>query len=95
MRALDLSNATWRKSSYSNSDAGECLEVADDFLSTANWRKSGYSNTTGGDCLEVAEGTAVVPVRDSKAPERGALLFDAGVWSVFVSSITMSAWPNR
>ncbi|WP_062640496.1 DUF397 domain-containing protein [Streptomyces maremycinicus] len=71
MRAIDLSNATWRKSSY--------------------------SNTTGGECLEVAEGTrdpGLVPVRDSKDPERGALVFDAGVWSVFVSSITMAAWPN-
>ncbi|MER5431944.1 DUF397 domain-containing protein [Streptomyces sp. NPDC002588] len=30
MRAIDLSSVTWRKSSYSNSDGGECLEVADD-----------------------------------------------------------------
>ncbi|MFF7850864.1 DUF397 domain-containing protein [Streptomyces sp. NPDC007910] len=30
MRALDLSTVTWRKSSYSNDDGGECLEVADD-----------------------------------------------------------------
>ncbi|WP_314221103.1 DUF397 domain-containing protein [Streptomyces zaehneri] len=96
MRAIDLSNATWRKSSYSNTTGGDCLEVSDDFLSTATWRKSSYSNPDGGNCLEVAEGVpALVPVRDSKAPERGALLFDAGVWSVFVSSITMSAWPNR
>ncbi|MFJ5877683.1 DUF397 domain-containing protein [Streptomyces sp. NPDC093088] len=28
MRALDLSTVTWRKSSYSNDDGGECLEVA-------------------------------------------------------------------
>ncbi|MFF8788474.1 DUF397 domain-containing protein [Streptomyces sp. NPDC015125] len=31
MRAIDLSNATWRKSSYSNSDGGQCIEVSDDF----------------------------------------------------------------
>ncbi|GES31114.1 DUF397 domain-containing protein [Streptomyces angustmyceticus] len=30
MRAIDLSNVTWRKSSYSNSDGGQCLEVSDD-----------------------------------------------------------------
>ncbi|WP_030985994.1 DUF397 domain-containing protein [Streptomyces sp. NRRL S-1813] len=30
-RALDLSTAYWRKSSHSNGDGGECLEVADDF----------------------------------------------------------------
>ncbi|MFD9390598.1 DUF397 domain-containing protein [Streptomyces sp. NPDC060000] len=29
MRAIDLSSVTWRKSSYSNSSGGECLEVAD------------------------------------------------------------------
>ncbi|MFH0175844.1 DUF397 domain-containing protein [Streptomyces cacaoi] len=29
MRAIDLSSVTWRKSSYSNSDGGNCLEVAD------------------------------------------------------------------
>ncbi|WP_370413164.1 DUF397 domain-containing protein [Streptomyces fradiae] len=29
MRAVDLSTVTWRKSSYSNSEGGECLEVAD------------------------------------------------------------------
>ncbi|MFC7793584.1 DUF397 domain-containing protein [Streptomyces cinereoruber] len=29
MRAVDLSTVTWRKSSYSNDDGGQCLEVAD------------------------------------------------------------------
>ncbi|MER6025272.1 DUF397 domain-containing protein [Streptomyces sp. NPDC001851] len=29
MRAIDLSSVTWRKSSHSNSDGGNCLEVAD------------------------------------------------------------------
>lgn len=28
MRRVDLTTATWRKSSYSNSDGGECVEVA-------------------------------------------------------------------
>ncbi|MFB7503474.1 DUF397 domain-containing protein [Streptomyces broussonetiae] len=28
MRAIDLSTVTWRKSSYSNQDGGECVEVA-------------------------------------------------------------------
>ncbi|MFE9457761.1 DUF397 domain-containing protein [Streptomyces californicus] len=27
----DLTPATWRKSSYSNSDGGDCVEVADGF----------------------------------------------------------------
>ncbi|MGC9535423.1 DUF397 domain-containing protein [Streptomyces sp. UG1] len=29
MRAIDLTDVTWRKSSYSNPDGGACIEVAD------------------------------------------------------------------
>jgi hypothetical protein len=29
MQLIDLSNVTWRKSSYSNQDGGACVEVAD------------------------------------------------------------------
>ncbi|MFI5660480.1 DUF397 domain-containing protein [Streptomyces sp. NPDC051684] len=29
MREYDLSNASWRKSSYSNGEGGNCVEVAD------------------------------------------------------------------
>ncbi|GAB3950199.1 DUF397 domain-containing protein [Streptomyces sparsus] len=29
MRTIDLSAVAWRKSSYSNSDGGQCVEVAD------------------------------------------------------------------
>ncbi|MFD9391799.1 DUF397 domain-containing protein [Streptomyces sp. NPDC060000] len=91
MRAIDLSNATWRKSSYSNTTGGDCLEVSDDFLSTAAWRKSSYSNTTGGNCLEVAEGIpALVPVRDSKDLSQGALVFGAGAWAAFVGAVRRS-----
>ncbi|MER6785641.1 DUF397 domain-containing protein [Streptomyces sp. NPDC000658] len=61
MRAIDLSNLTWRKSSHSNSDGGECLEVA--------------------------EGVApLVPVRDSKDPDRGVLVFGAEAWGRFVGA---------
>ncbi|MEU4357250.1 DUF397 domain-containing protein [Streptomyces virginiae] len=31
MRSIDLSAATWRKSSHSNPDGGACVEVSDDF----------------------------------------------------------------
>lgn len=30
MLPIDLTDVTWRKSSYSNPDGGQCLEVADD-----------------------------------------------------------------
>ncbi|MGW3439621.1 DUF397 domain-containing protein [Streptomyces bacillaris] len=30
-RRADLTSATWRTSSHSNSDGGNCVEVSDDF----------------------------------------------------------------
>ncbi|MFC8075314.1 DUF397 domain-containing protein [Streptomyces sp. NPDC057307] len=40
MRSLDLTAVTWRKSSYSNSDGGECVEVSDDFAAVIPVRDS-------------------------------------------------------
>ncbi|MFR9673321.1 DUF397 domain-containing protein [Streptomyces sp. TR02-1] len=31
MPTIDLSPVSWRRSSYSNSDGGQCVEVSDDF----------------------------------------------------------------
>ncbi|MFD8066929.1 DUF397 domain-containing protein [Streptomyces parvulus] len=57
-------------------------------LSTITWRKSSYSNQDGGNCLEVAQGIpSLVPVRDSKAPALGALLFAAPAWAAFVDGV--------
>ncbi|MFF9349473.1 DUF397 domain-containing protein [Streptomyces sp. NPDC014734] len=86
---LDLRLATWRKSSYSNGDGGECLEVAEEF---AHWRRSSHSNGDGGNCLEVADGTpGLVPVRDSKRPEGPALIVTASAWTPFVESVKATA----
>ncbi|MGY4922530.1 DUF397 domain-containing protein [Streptomyces sp. 900105755] len=88
MRAIDVSNVTWRKSSYSNSDGGNCIEVSDDLLRTADWRKSSHSNTDGGECVEVAADVpSLVPVRDSKDPSCGTLLFEASAWAAFVQRV--------
>ncbi|MFE0376465.1 DUF397 domain-containing protein [Streptomyces inhibens] len=85
---LDLSAAHWRKSSYSNGDGGECLEVAEGFLGAANWRKSSYSNGDGADCIEVTDDfPGLVPVRDSKAPEGPALVISAGAWNSFITAV--------
>ncbi|MFH9822779.1 DUF397 domain-containing protein [Streptomyces bobili] len=40
MRPIDLSAAAWRKSSYSNQDGGECVEVSDDFAPVVPVRDS-------------------------------------------------------
>ncbi|MFJ2716744.1 DUF397 domain-containing protein [Streptomyces sp. NPDC087437] len=40
MRPIDLSASAWRKSSYSNQDGGECVEVSDDFAAVVPVRDS-------------------------------------------------------
>ncbi len=87
MREYDLSNASWRKATYSDGNGGNCIEVAYDFPGAAPWRKSTYSNGEGGSCLEVADGVpGVVPVRDSKlASDSPVLLISASAWTEFIS----------
>ncbi|MGW2033106.1 DUF397 domain-containing protein [Streptomyces sp. NPDC001356] len=65
MRGIDLTNVVWRKSSYSNSDGGQCIEVADNL--------------------------PLVPVRDSKAPARGTLVFGPAAWAAFVDGVKGNA----
>lgn len=78
-----LTAATWRKSSYSSSSGGDCIECAP--LGTADWRKSTYSSDTGGDCLEVAHLTPHIALRDSKNPEAGVFTVSPDAFSVFVA----------
>jgi hypothetical protein len=40
VRTIDLSSVTWRKSSYSNPDGGNCLEVCDTLPSAVPVRDS-------------------------------------------------------
>ena len=40
MREYDLSNASWRKSTYSDGNGGNCIEVAYDFPGTVPVRDS-------------------------------------------------------
>lgn len=85
---IDLSDALWLKSSYSNGDGGECVEVASDFPGAALWRKSSYSNGDGGNCLEVADNIPnLVPVRDSKVPDGPTLVLTATAWAPLVASL--------
>ncbi|OKK07942.1 toxin [Streptomyces sp. CB03234] len=88
MRDYDLSTARWRKSTYSNGEGGNCVEVAYDFPGAAPWRKSTYSNGEGGDCVEVLDNApGVVPVRDSKNPAGPVLVVTAPAWRTFVGSL--------
>ncbi|MFF6984829.1 DUF397 domain-containing protein [Streptomyces sp. NPDC010273] len=57
-------------------------------LSDALWCRSSYSNESGGNCVEVADNLpGLVPVRDSKAPHRPALILSASAWAPFVASL--------
>jgi hypothetical protein len=85
---IDLSDALWLRSSYSNGSGGECVEIASDFPGAALWRKSSYSNGDGGHCVEVADNVpGLIPVRDSKAPDGPALLLPAHAWAPFVAAL--------
>ncbi|MCZ1009178.1 DUF397 domain-containing protein [Streptomyces lydicus] len=68
-RTLDLSAACWRKSSYSNGDGGECLEVADDFRGLVPVRDS---KAPEGPVLIVRAGTWSRFVTAVKADTLGA-----------------------
>lgn len=80
--------AAWRKSSYSGTNGGECVECT--VTGNAAWRKSSHSGSSGGECLEVAAGcpaAAAVPVRDSKNPGGPVLVLSAEAWRAFVDGL--------
>ncbi|MFJ8884171.1 DUF397 domain-containing protein [Streptomyces sp. NPDC102402] len=82
----DLAGAPWRKSSYSGTNGGDCVECT--VTGGAAWRKSSYSGSTGGECVEVADGCAAsVPVRDSKNPDGPVLVLGADAWQAFVDGL--------
>lgn len=79
---MDLTGAVWRKSSYSGTNGGNCVEVAE------VWRKSSYSGTNGGNCVEVARALpAAIAVRDSKDPDGPKLTFTPQAWAAFTAAI--------
>ncbi|UUU23183.1 DUF397 domain-containing protein [Streptomyces sp. DSM 40750] len=60
-------------------------------LTTAVWRKSSYSDGGASNCLEVSDTHPhIVPVRDSKAPGNGVLLFGNGPWTTFIEAVKKS-----
>lgn len=81
MPTVNLIGARWRTSSFSagSGSNGDCVEVA--------WRKSSYSGGEGanGACVEVAFTGPAVAVRDSKAPDSGAIAFPAAAWRAFLA----------
>jgi hypothetical protein len=79
---MDLTGCSWRKSSYSASNGGDCVEVAE------VWRKSSHSGANGGDCVEVARARpAAIAVRDSKDADGPKLIFTPSAWAAFTTAI--------
>ncbi|MCX5179167.1 DUF397 domain-containing protein [Streptomyces virginiae] len=72
----NLPSVLWRKSSYSGSNGGECVECAP---VGAAWRKASYSGTIGGD--------GTVAVRDSKNPGGPVFTVTADAFTAFVRSL--------
>lgn len=76
-----MSELIWRKSTYSDSGGGECVEVA------VEWAKSSYSDSSGGECVEVAAGQVAVHVRDSKDIAGPTLCLTPHAWHGFLGSL--------
>ncbi|WUH97920.1 DUF397 domain-containing protein [Spirillospora sp. NBC_00431] len=82
---------TWRKSSYSGGEAGQCVELARLVQQmpggTFAWRTSSYSSQEGGTCVELADLSTGVGVRDSTDPEGPVLWFSRPAVAGLVSRI--------
>ena len=72
---------TWRKSSFSGTNGGDCVEVG------AAWRKSSFSESNGGDCVEVGPTADAVLVRDTKNRSAGTLAFAAPAWHALTATL--------
>ncbi|MFF2081519.1 DUF397 domain-containing protein [Kitasatospora sp. NPDC058162] len=82
---------TWRKSSYSGGEGGNCVEVASTL--PIDWRKSSASNPND-DCVEFGQLASIVAVRDSKDPHGPALTFSPDSWQSFIADIRSDNFPT-
>lgn len=79
---MNTTNLAWFKSSYSDGEGGECLEVA------YTWRKSSYSSGEGGQCVEVGACAEAVHIRDSKVTAGPELTVHPATWTAFLGGVT-------
>jgi hypothetical protein len=70
----------WRKSSRSQAEGGECVELGID------WRKSSHSQGGQGECVELGV-NAVGAFRDSKRPEAPYLVVTQEVLAAFLAEV--------
>lgn len=85
---MDLSRVVWRKSSHSEGNGGDCVELG-------VWCKSGQSGNGGEDCVEVATikptTSTLLLIRDSKHPAGPKLAFSGSAWTAFIAQIKADA----
>ncbi|MEV1019943.1 DUF397 domain-containing protein [Streptomyces sp. NPDC050264] len=88
-KTWELTDAAWRRSSYSSDTGGQCVECAP--LNGAAWQKSSYSGNEGGDCLEVAATPAghLIALRDSKNPRGGAFTTTPAAFNAFKAAAAL------
>lgn len=73
---------TWRKSSYSDGQGGNCVEAR-----VAPWRKSSYSDNQGGNCVE-ARVAGLPQIRDSKLGDDSPILtLDQSTFAGFLATV--------
>src|SRR5262249_4924929 len=102
---MDLTGVSWRKSSYSASNGGACVEVAEVWRKSSYsgsnggacvevaevWRKSSYSGGNGGDCGEVGRPVPAIAGRGSADPQGPKLTFTSQDWAAFTEATRAGA----
>lgn len=95
---MNTEQLQWFKSSYSDGEGGQCLEVAYKWQKSSYsggeggtclevaypWRKSSRSSGEGGDCVELSSCPHAIHIRDSKNPAGPTLSIAPTTWSEFL-----------
>jgi Domain of unknown function (DUF397) len=71
---MDLSEAQWRKSTFSGNNGGDCVEIAElERVANGPDHKSGHDR--------------LIAVRDSKDPDGPTLFFTPAEWVAFLQGV--------
>ncbi|MFF5207216.1 DUF397 domain-containing protein [Streptosporangium sp. NPDC000396] len=79
---MDLSNAKWFKSSFSGSNGGDCVEVAElRDVTDGPEHKAGHIE--------------LIAVRDSRDPDGPKLFFTPAEWDAFLNGVKADEFDRR
>ncbi|GAA0360673.1 DUF397 domain-containing protein [Streptomyces blastmyceticus] len=76
---MTINESAWFKSSHSDTEGAECVEVA------FPWLKSSHSGGAGGECVEIAASPHAVHIRDSKRTNGPQLAVPTTAWADFIN----------